>query len=83
MDKKSFLKCFIILIVSIFCFNITNLHSFALTNSKIKSPVKSEKTQVKAIRCNNCPCNCLIKPNQTGDCGQYKNVNGKLVSTKS
>lgn len=83
MDKKFFLKGFIILIVSIFCIDVANLNSFASTASKTKSPTKSEKTQIKAIRCNNCPCNCLIKPNQTGECGQYKNVNGKLVSIKN
>lgn len=47
-----------------------------------KPPVKSGQTQDKSVRCKNCPNECLIKPNETGECGQYKNIDGKLVPVK-
>lgn len=82
MNKKNFSKGVIILAVTVFCSCCSNLSSSTFAISEPKTPVKSEKTQVKSIRCDNCPCNCLIKPNQTGECGQYKNVNGKLIPVK-
>jgi len=82
VNKKVFLNGVIILAVTIFSTSGANLSSSAFAKPKTNSPLKTEKTQIKSIQCNNCPCNCLIKPNQAGDCGQYKNVDGKLVSVK-
>jgi len=82
VNKKTFLNGVIILAVTIFCTSGANLSSSALATPKTNSSLKTEKTQIKSIQCNNCPCNCLIKPNQTGECGQYKNVDGKLVFVK-
>lgn len=80
MNKKLFLFSFVILLGSVLCFDANNFNSFT---SKFTAAAKPKNTQIKTIRCNNCPCNCLIKPNQAGECGQYKNINGKLVSVKN
>ena len=61
---------------------LLHLESVAFVVPKIKLNIKTEKNQTKAVRCNKCPCNCFIKLNQTGECGQYKNINGKLVPVK-
>lgn len=70
------------ILIAIFIVMLLHLESVAFVVPKIKLNVKTEKIQAKAVRCNKCPCNCLIKPNKTGECGQYKNINGKLVPVK-
>ncbi len=82
MKNKIFFKGFIIVVITAFCFSILQSGTYASTSKKIKSNVKTEKQQAKSVRCNNCPSNCLIKSNQTGKCGQYKNIKGKLVPVK-
>jgi hypothetical protein len=42
----------------------------------------SEKDKKNAaVRCDGCKKRCLIKQGEEGDCGQVKNVDGKLVPT--
>lgn len=83
MQKINLFKKILVIILIIFCFSLLQAKSFAINFFKIKPLIKLEKTQIKSIRCNNCPCNCLIKPNETGECGQYKNINGKLTPVKN
>ena len=76
---------FIIIIAIILAFSLPKV--FALSKkevekkkiTKIEALKKKETDQIKPVRCGNCPNNCLIKPNKTGDCGQYQNVGGKIV----
>jgi len=76
--KKQIKRLLIILsiIISLPVLSVLAINKFQ--KPAVKPPVKSEQTQNKAVRCKNCPNECLIKPNQTGDCGRYKNVDGKL-----
>ena len=43
---------------------------------------QSTENKVKSVRCDKCPSNCLIKPGEISPCGQYKNIDGKLVPIK-
>ncbi len=52
------------------------------SKSQIQQSVKNEQTQNQTVKCPNCPSQCEIKPGQTGTCGRYKNVDGKLVPEK-
>ncbi len=46
---------------------------------EVKPPVKSGQQENKIIRCPNCPRECELKPGETGECGQYENIDGKIV----
>lgn len=46
-----------------------------------KPPAKSGQEN-KSIRCQNCSRECLIKPGETGECGELENIDGKLKPTK-
>jgi|GEM_PF-6726463 len=39
---------------------------------------RKEQKQSSAVKCPYCPVEYLIEPDKTGECGKYKNVNGKI-----
>ncbi len=49
-----------------------------LQKPAITTPDKKEQTENKSVKCKNCPKECLIKPGETGECGKFKNANGKI-----
>lgn len=69
-------KTIFILIILLFAVGLNTI------NTEQKNTLKTtpkQETQNKSVRCYNCPKNCLIKPNEKGDCGKYKNVDGELI----
>lgn len=47
--------------------------------TEIKQSTELKQAEAKSIRCKKCFNHCRIKPNKTGKCGEYKNIDGKLV----
>ena len=45
--------------------------------TKEKPQVKTEQ-ESKTVQCPNCPKGCVLKPGETGDCGQFENKDGIL-----
>jgi hypothetical protein len=81
--KKTALLLIILCLTIGFAQNCNAEISVKTQTNDTKTEIKQENTKNKSVRCQNCPANCLIKLNETGDCGQYKNVEGKLVPNKS
>ncbi len=60
------------------------MSSFAIDQfqkPEVKPPAKTGQEN-KVIKCPNCPRGCIIKEGETGECGQYKNIDGKLQPKK-
>ena len=45
-----------------------------------KEALYYEKKKNKIVQCHLCPRNCVIKPNEYGNCNARKNIKGKLYS---
>jgi pyruvate formate lyase activating enzyme len=46
----------------------------------MKEALYYKKLKDKIVNCNLCPTNCVIKPDDFGNCGARKNIDGKLYS---
>lgn len=46
----------------------------------MKEALYYRKLKNKIVNCNLCPTNCVIKPNNFGNCGARKNIDGTLYS---
>jgi len=46
----------------------------------MKEALYYSKLKNKIVNCNLCPTNCVIKPDNLGNCGVRKNIDGKLYS---
>jgi len=46
----------------------------------VKEALHYKKLKNKAVKCALCPANCVIGPDNLGNCGARKNINGKLYS---
>lgn len=72
--KRLMVLLFLVIIIP--ALSVLAINKLQKTESK---PQNTEQKQTKAVRCDNCPNNCLIQPNKTGKCGHYTNKNGEIV----
>lgn len=47
-----------------------------------ESNIKEQASQKKSVKCKNCPNECILKPGETGKCGQYQNIDGEIKPTR-
>lgn len=41
--------------------------------------VENQSSQNQTVKCHNCSNNCVLKNGEIGDCGHYKNSDGKII----
>lgn len=82
------LKRMVVLLLIVFLLPVLGVYA---VNQLHKQDTKGVQPQVQkeqqaeevkkdfAVKCEGCKRECLIKPGETGECGQVKNVDGKLV----
>lgn len=80
--RKQIMRLVLIFLLVI-CLPIASVYAVNEFQKQSAQQVTHEQGENRSVRCNKCPNKCLIKPNQTGKCGRYKNVDGRLQSTQN
>lgn len=77
--RKQLKKMFVIssIVVLLPVLGVYGINTLQVKEQHMVTTQQKEVTD-NAVRCQNCPRNCIIKPNETGQCGQFKNIDGKL-----
>jgi UPF0716 family protein affecting phage T7 exclusion len=81
------LKRMVILLLIVFILPVLGVYAVNkiqkqnISGAKPPAQVEQQPEQAgknAAVQCEGCKRRCLIKPGETGECGQVKNVDGKL-----